>query len=46
MLPPILSHLRIPVVASPMFIVSGPDLVIAQCKPACKPASAMRPAPR
>lgn len=32
MLPPILSHLRIPVVASPMFIVSGPDLVIAQCK--------------
>ena len=32
MLPAILSHLRIPVVASPMFIVSGPDLVIAQCK--------------
>ncbi|WP_207100063.1 NAD(P)H-dependent flavin oxidoreductase [Paracoccus shandongensis] len=32
MLPPILSTLRIPVVASPMFIVSGPDLVIAQCK--------------
>ena len=32
MLPPILSSLRIPVVASPMFIVSGPDLVIAQCK--------------
>ncbi len=32
MLPPILSNLRIPVVASPMFIVSGPDLVIAQCK--------------
>lgn len=32
MLPPILAHLRIPVVASPMFIVSGPDLVIAQCK--------------
>ncbi|MDF3854432.1 NAD(P)H-dependent flavin oxidoreductase [Paracoccus sp. P2] len=32
MLPPILSHLRIPVVASPMFIVSGPELVIAQCK--------------
>jgi len=31
-LPPILQHLRIPVVASPMFIVSGPDLVIAQCK--------------
>ena len=31
MLPPILSNLRIPVVASPMFIVSGPELVIAQC---------------
>lgn len=25
-------RLRVPVVASPMFIVSGPDLVIAQCK--------------
>ncbi|MDT1062743.1 nitronate monooxygenase family protein [Paracoccus sp. CPCC 101403] len=32
MLPPILAGLRIPVVASPMFIVSGPELVIAQCK--------------
>ena len=32
MLPPILANLRIPVVASPMFIVSGPELVIAQCK--------------
>ncbi|WP_410219086.1 NAD(P)H-dependent flavin oxidoreductase [Paracoccus sp. (in: a-proteobacteria)] len=32
MLPPILQNLRIPVVASPMFIVSGPELVIAQCK--------------
>ncbi|MDS9466806.1 nitronate monooxygenase family protein [Paracoccus sp. MBLB3053] len=32
MLPPILAKLRIPVVASPMFIVSGPELVIAQCK--------------
>ena len=32
MLPPILQGLRLPVVASPMFIVSGPDLVIAQCK--------------
>ena len=32
MLPAILQTLRIPVVASPMFIVSGPDLVIAQCK--------------
>ena len=32
MLPPILSSLRLPAVASPMFIVSGPELVIAQCK--------------
>ena len=32
MLPPVLAGLRLPVVASPMFIVSGPDLVIAQCK--------------
>ncbi len=32
-LPDILSkHLRLPVVASPMFIISNPDLVIAQCK--------------
>ena len=32
-LPDILSRrLRLPVVASPLFIISGPDLVIAQCK--------------
>lgn len=32
-LPPILrDRLRLPVVASPMFIVSGPELVIEQCK--------------
>jgi nitronate monooxygenase len=30
-LPPILSHLRCPVIAAPMFIVSNPALVIAQC---------------
>jgi nitronate monooxygenase len=30
-LPPLLQHLRIPAIASPMFIVSNPDLVIAQC---------------
>lgn len=30
-LPPILSGLRIPVIAAPMFIVSTPKLVIAQC---------------
>ena len=31
-LPPILGHLRLPVVAAPLFIISNPDLVIAQCK--------------
>jgi len=31
-LPPILQNLRIPVVGSPLFIISNPDLVIAQCK--------------
>ena len=32
-LPPILKdRLRLPVVAAPMFIVSGPEMVIAQCK--------------
>ena len=31
-LPPLFSALRLPVIASPMFIVSGPELVIAQCK--------------
>ncbi|RLQ87487.1 NAD(P)H-dependent flavin oxidoreductase [Notoacmeibacter ruber] len=31
-LPSVLQNLRLPVIASPMFIVSGPDLVIAQCK--------------
>ena len=30
-LPPILSDLRIPVIGAPMFIVSNPKLVIAQC---------------
>ncbi|NNE57918.1 MAG: nitronate monooxygenase [Hellea sp.] len=31
-LPEILQNLRIPLIGSPMFIVSTPDLVIAQCK--------------
>jgi nitronate monooxygenase len=31
-LPPLFDRLRLPIVASPMFIVSGPELVIAQCK--------------
>lgn len=29
---PLFDHLRLPAVAAPMFIISGPDLVIAQCK--------------
>ena len=32
MLPEILSRLRIPVIAAPLFIISNPKLVIAQCK--------------
>jgi len=31
-LPAPFDRLRLPVIASPMFLVSGPDLVIAQCK--------------
>jgi nitronate monooxygenase len=31
-LPPLLQRLRLPVIGSPMFIVSGPELVIAQCQ--------------
>ncbi len=31
-LPPIFSPLRLPVIGAPLFIVSTPDLVIAQCK--------------
>ena len=32
-LPPVLrDRLRLPVIGSPLFIVSGPDLVVAQCK--------------
>jgi len=31
-LPAIFDKLRLPVIGSPLFIVSGPDLVIAQCK--------------
>ncbi|HTG38268.1 nitronate monooxygenase family protein [Sphingomonas sp.] len=31
-LPPLFDRLRLPIVASPMFIISGPELVIAQCK--------------
>ncbi|HTN50380.1 MAG TPA: nitronate monooxygenase family protein [Burkholderiaceae bacterium] len=32
-LPPLLrDHLRLPVIGAPMFIVSGPELVLAQCR--------------
>ena len=31
-LPPVLQNLSLPVIASPMFIASGPELVAAQCK--------------
>lgn len=31
-LPPLLQQLRLPVVGSPLFIISNPGLVIAQCK--------------
>lgn len=31
-LPPLFANLRLPVIASPMFIISCPELVIAQCK--------------
>ncbi len=31
-LPAIFDRLRLPVIASPLFLVSGPELVIAQCK--------------
>ena len=30
--PPVLARLRLPVIGSPLFIISGPELVIAQCK--------------
>lgn len=32
MLPQILKNLRIPVIAAPLFIISNPKLVVAQCK--------------
>ena len=31
-MPAICSRLRLPVIGSPLFIISGPELVIAQCK--------------
>ena len=31
-LPPVFDSLRIPAIGAPLFIISQPDLVIAQCK--------------
>lgn len=31
-LPPVLQNLRLPLIGSPLFIISNPDLVVAQCK--------------
>ena len=31
-LPPVLQNMRLPVIGSPLFIISNPELVIAQCK--------------
>ena len=31
-LPAIFDRLALPVIGSPLFIISGPELVIAQCK--------------
>ncbi len=31
-LPPLFDRLRLPIIGSPLFIISGPELVIAQCK--------------
>ena len=31
-LPPVLQNLRLPVIGAPLFIISNPDLVTAQCK--------------
>ncbi|MDR2857217.1 MAG: nitronate monooxygenase family protein [Novosphingobium sp.] len=48
-LPALSDTLRLPVIASPMFIVSGPELVIAQCKAGIVgsfPALNARPAAR
>ena len=47
-LPPLFDRLRLPVIGSPLFIVSNPDLVIAQCRAGVVgsfPALNARPAP-
>lgn len=45
-LPAIFNNMRLPVIGSPLFIISGPELVIAQCKAGvvgCFPALNARP---
>ena len=47
-LPPIFNRLRLPVIGAPLFIISNPDLVIAQCQAGVVgsfPALNARPAP-
>ena len=47
-LPAVFSRLRLPVIGAPLFIISNPDLVIAQCKAGVVgsfPALNARPAP-
>ena len=47
-LPAVFNRLRLPVIAAPLFIISNPDLVIAQCKAGVVgsfPALNARPAP-
>jgi nitronate monooxygenase len=47
-LPAVLNRLRLPVIGAPLFIISNPDLVIAQCKAGVVgsfPALNARPAP-
>jgi nitronate monooxygenase len=47
-LPPVLRNLRLPVIGAPLFIISNPELVIAQCQSGIVgsfPALNARPAP-
>jgi nitronate monooxygenase len=47
-IPAVFSRLRLPIIAAPLFIISNPDLVIAQCKAGIVgsfPALNARPAP-
>jgi nitronate monooxygenase len=47
-LPPVLQNLSLPLIGAPLFIVSNPDLVVAQCKAGIVgafPSLNARPAP-